>query len=66
MTQADLDAARRIAEKMFPETPGAVDGRHAIALAARIGMKELRVMWNEPDGKKTSEGMTDGICNRAE
>jgi hypothetical protein len=56
VTQQDIDAAHRIARAMFPETPDAVDGQHAIALAARIGMEKLRVIWREPDGKKTLEG----------
>ena len=55
ITQADIDAADRIARAMFPETPGAVEATHAIAMAARIGMKEMRVIW-EPDGKKNFGG----------
>ena len=55
--QADIDAAKRIAERMFPEVPDTLDAQHVIASAARIGMETLRVLWDEPDGdKKTLEG----------
>ena len=58
---ADIAAAHRIARRMFEGRPDLVEGRHVIACAEalKIGMKDMRVIWDEPDGdKKTLEGAT--------
>lgn len=47
VSQSDIEAARRIAKRMFPETPDLLASRHVISLAAEIGMKQLRVNWDE-------------------
>jgi hypothetical protein len=55
VTQDEIDAAKRIAKRMFPETPNMVDAQNVISSAAQMGMKTLRVVWNEPE--KNLEGI---------
>lgn len=49
VSQQDIEAARRIAKKMFPTVPDTVDAQHVLANAARTGLDKMRVTWNEPE-----------------
>ena len=49
VSQSDIDAAGRIAKKMFPEKPDVLAARHIIGSAAEFGMKTMRVTWNDAE-----------------
>jgi hypothetical protein len=55
MTQDDIDAAKRIALKMFPHVPKDDDARYIINAAAFIGLDRMKVVWLEPE--KNLEGI---------
>jgi UTP-glucose-1-phosphate uridylyltransferase len=46
VNQADIEAAKRIAKKMFPTVPE-VEARFVIAAAADLGMEKMKVVWEE-------------------
>ena len=58
VTPSDMEAARRIAARMFPEKPDLLDARYVAAVAAVIGMEKLRVIWNDAEDH---DMITDGI-----
>ena len=45
----DYAAADRIAKRMFPGFPNAVDADDVIARAAHMGMAAMREIWNDAD-----------------
>ena len=49
MPPADIEAAHRIAKKMFPADVNTLDAQHVIAAAARMGMHSLRVIWHDAE-----------------
>jgi tellurite resistance protein len=51
MTQADIDAAKRIALKMCPHLPRDDDAEAVINAAAVIGLDRMKVIWLEPEKK---------------
>ena len=55
VTQSDIDAARRIALRMYPHVPRDDDAQAVINAAAIIGLDRMRVVWNEPE--KNLEGI---------
>ena len=55
ITQDDIDAAHRIALKMWPHVPRDDDAQAVINAAAIIGLDRMRVVWNEPE--KNLEGI---------
>jgi hypothetical protein len=55
--QSDLDAAGRIADKMFPGSSH-ITGRHVMATAAQRGMALLRTEWNDTDDQANAKEVT--------
>ena len=51
---SDIESARRIAKKMFPDRPDLLDARHAIAAAVEIGMGSLRVVWHDAEDQASA------------
>lgn len=49
VSQQDIEAAQRIAKKMFPTVPGLVEAQNVAAHAASIGLDRLRVTWSEQE-----------------
>ena len=47
--QSDIESAKRIAMKMFPDAPDLHEARYVIAAAANMGMKTLRVIWHDAE-----------------
>lgn len=49
VSQQDIDAAHRIALKMWPELPKDAQpmGDHVLAMATREGMEKLKVVFEE-------------------
>ena len=45
VTPEDIEAAKRIAAKMFPDRPGYMDAPSVIGAAAIMGMEKLKVAW---------------------
>ena len=57
--QSDLDAATRIASKMFPPNLGVLETRHIIGAAFVLGMKELCKIWNEDTAEDSANAYAD-------
>jgi hypothetical protein len=55
VTQSDIDAARRIALRMYPHIPRDDDAESVIACAAMLGLTRMKVVWLEPE--KNLEGI---------
>ncbi len=51
VSQSDIDAAKRIAEKMFPEKPDLQEARFVVASAAYLGIESLKVVWEDKPQK---------------
>ena len=47
MSQSDIEAAKRIALKMYPHTPRNDDAQAVINAAAIIGLDRMRVVWHD-------------------
>ena len=54
MPPADIEAAHRIAKKMFPADVNTLDAQHVIAAAARMGMDSLRVIWHDAEDQQNA------------
>ena len=54
MPPADIEAAHRIAKKMFPADVNPLDAQHVIAAAAQIGMDSLRVIWADAEDQQNA------------
>ena len=54
----DYAAMDRIAKRMFPGFPNAVDADDVIARAAHMGMASLRTIWNDTDDQAS---VKDGV-----
>ena len=54
MPPADIEAAHRIAKKMFPADVNTLDAQHVIAAAARMGMHSLRVIWHDAEDQQNA------------
>ena len=54
----DYAAADRIARRMFPGFPNAVDADDVIAQAVSMGMASLRTIWNDTDDQAS---VKDGV-----
>ena len=51
----DYAAMDRIAKRMFPGFPNAVDADDVIALATQMGMAAMREIWKEDDRDVTQQ-----------
>ena len=49
VSQSDIEAAHRIARRMFPEQPDMLDARHVISSAANVAMRQFRVQWHDAE-----------------
>lgn len=45
VSEEDIDSAWQIARKMFPETDEAVEERHVLGTAARLGIEQLKLIY---------------------
>ena len=54
VSQSDIEAAHRIAKRMFPDKPDLLADRHVIASAAALGMPKLRVVWHDVEDQQNA------------
>ena len=54
MSQSDIEAAKRIALKMYPHTPRNDDAQAVINAAAIIGLDRMRVVWRDAEDQQNA------------
>ena len=52
MSLADIEAAKRIALKMYPHVPRHDDAQTVIRVAAILGLDRMRVIWHDAEEEK--------------
>ena len=55
VSHATIAAAERIAKRMFPGFPNAVDADDVIARAAHMGMAAMREIWMDADDQANAK-----------